>query len=221
MDTPDEATRELHAPRSHSAILIVALIGVLIALLLAGIAQLTRTRIARNEQAWIEQPLRELLSSVRYDNDVLLDRIAVSAPELLGTQGPRTVYRARLQGAPAALVLHAVAPDGYRGPIDLLIAIASDGSLIGVRVIRHNETPGLGDAFETRDADWLRDFRGLSLRQPPQSQWTVRRDGGAFDAFTGATITPRAIVRAVRRALELYHSRSNALFSAPAEALPE
>ena len=93
-----------------------------------------------------------------------------------------------------------------------MVVIAPDGKLIGVRVIRHNETPGLGDAFENRDADWLKRFRGLSLTSPPQQRWTVRRDGGDFDAFTGATITPRAIVKAVRRTLEFYRGNQELLF---------
>jgi electron transport complex protein RnfG len=118
----------------------------------------------------------------------------------------------RRTGAPVAVAIRSIAPDGYRGPLELLVVIAPDGKLIGVRVIRHNETPGLGDAFENRDADWLTRFRGLSLTNPPQQRWTVRRDGGDFDAFTGATITPRAIVKAVRRTLEFYRGNPELLF---------
>ena len=117
-----------------------------------------------------------------------------------------------------AALINAIAPDGYRGPFELLIAINRDGSLYGVQVLDHDETPGLGDAFENREADWLTDFQGRSLENPPQARWTVRKDGGDFDAFTGATITPRAIVKAVRRSLEFYRTRRDQLFELPSES---
>jgi Na+-translocating ferredoxin:NAD+ oxidoreductase subunit G len=122
------------------------------------------------------------------------------------------VYRARRGGIPVAAVVRPVVPDGYRGPIELLVAIAVDGSLLGVQVIAHRETPGLGDAFETREPEWLGRFRGRSLADPPQQRWTVRKDGGDFDAFTGATITPRAIIAGVRRTLEFYALNRDRLF---------
>lgn len=179
---------------------------------LVSIANLTRDRIARSQQVWIKQHLDALIAPQSYDNDPLVDIIEVTAPDLLGTAAPVTVYRARKAGAPVAVAVRSVAPDGYRGPLELLVAIAPDGSLIGVQVIRHDETPGLGDAFENRDVAWLERFRGLSLSNPPQQRWTVRRDGGDFDAFTGATITPRAIVKAVRRTLEFYRGNRQRLF---------
>jgi electron transport complex protein RnfG len=116
-----------------------------------------------------------------------------------------------------AAVIRAIAPDGYRGPIELLVAVARDGRLIGVQVIRHNETPGLGDAFESRDVHWLDKFRGRSLTDPPTQRWTVRRDGGDFDAFTGATITPRAIIKAVRNTLDYYQRNSQRIFELPSQ----
>ena len=192
----------------------LAVIGATLAIALFALAQATRERIARNEQGWIRQPLYALLEPSSYDNDLLADRVVMTSRDLLGTSAPATIYRARRKSAPVAVVIHSVAPDGYRGPIELLTAIAWDGALLGVQVIRHNETPGLGDAFETREADWLDAFRGLSLRRPPQHRWTVRKDGGDFDAFTGATITPRAIVKGVRRALEFYGAQRDRIFSA-------
>lgn len=195
----------------------LALIGGLLALALHGLAQLTHERAVRNEQSWIRQPLQALLDASSYDNDVLADRITVTAPDLLGTDAPATIFRARRGDAPVAAVIHTVAPDGYRGPIELLVAVDVDGTLLGVQVVRHNETPGLGDAFETRERDWLNAFRGLSLTRPPQSRWSVRKDGGDFDAFTGATITPRAIVKGVRRTLEFYRAQRERLFR-PADA---
>lgn len=213
MATPDDIA-ETPKPRRSVAVPTATLV-VIAALLTVGlvaIANFTRDRIARNQQAWIKQHLDTLVSPQNYDNDPLSDTLQVSSPDLLGSVNPITAYRMRKAGAPVAVGIRSVAPDGYRGPLELLVVIAPDGNLIGVRVIRHNETPGLGDAFENRDADWLTRFRGLSLTDPPQQRWTVRRDGGDFDAFTGATITPRAIVKAVRRTLEFYRGNEELLY---------
>jgi len=197
--------------------LTLAIVAAVLTAMLAGVASLTRERIASNEQAWIKQRLDALVAPDSHDNDLLADSIAVTAPDLLGSAQPVRIYRARRGGVPVAAVIRPIAPDGYRGPIELLVAIGQDGSLIGVQVIRHEETPGLGDAFESRDVHWLDRFRGRSLTDPPPQRWTVRRDGGDFDAFTGATITPRAIVKAVRNALEYYQRNSQRIFDRPAE----
>jgi electron transport complex protein RnfG len=218
MATPgNDVARDPRAPATRAVVrsaISLALIGGALALALFALAQMTGERIASNRQGWIKQPLYALLEPGSYDNDLLADAVTVASPDLLGTDVPATIYRARRQGKPVAAVIRTIAPDGYRGPIELLVAIAWDGTLLGVQVVRHNETPGLGDAFETRDADWLEAFRGLSLSRPPQQRWTVRKDGGDFDAFTGATITPRAIVKAVRRALEFYGAQHDRLFAA-------
>lgn len=206
------------APRTRRGLSAAILIAIAAAAgaLLTFVASSTREKIARNEMAWIQQRLNSLVPAELHDNDMLADRIAVKAPDLLGIPEPVTIYRARRGGQPVAAAIHTVAPDGYRGPIELLIAIRYDGTLIGVQVIRHKETPGLGDAFENRNADWLPGFRGLSLTNPPQQRWTVRKDHGDFDEFTGATITPRAIVKATRRTLEFFNAQRDTIFAAPA-----
>lgn len=210
-------TEEREAAQRRRAILRSALAlaatGAVFAIVLFALAQMTAGRIAENRRNWIKQPLYSLLNGVEFDNDPLTDRISVVSRDLLGTAAPAVIYRARRNGKPVAAVIQTIAPEGYRGPLELLVAVAWDGALLGVQVLRHDETPGLGDQFETREADWLEAFRGLSLQNPPQHQWTVRKDGGAFDAFTGATITPRAIVRGVRRALELYAAQRERLFA--------
>jgi len=114
---------------------------------------------------------------------------------------PRWIERRWVDGRPDALVLNVIAPDGYSGDIDLLVGIGADGTLHGVRVIRHRETPGLGDDIERQRSDWITRFDGLSLDTVPAAGWAVRAHGGRFDAFTGATITPAAVVGAVHRAL--------------------
>jgi len=214
MDTPSNpghpGSPALLRPALSRALLLLVL-GVLAALLLTLIDRATRAQVQRNEQAWIAERLQRLLAGQHYDNDLLADRIVITAPDLLGTPRAVPIYRARLAGEPKAVVMQTIAPDGYRGPLEILVAIAVDGTLLGVQVIRHQETPGLGDGFE-RDPRWLRSFAGRSLLSPRQQRWSVRQDGGDFDAFTGATITPRAIVKAVRRSLEYYRANQHRLF---------
>jgi electron transport complex protein RnfG len=116
-----------------------------------------------------------------------------------------------------AIIITVTAPEGYGGSIDLLIAVDYEGALLGVDVLRHNETQGIGDGFAPHRSNWLRDFTGRSLQNPPPKQWTIRKDGGAFDQFTGASVTPRAILKAVRLALEYYAAHRESLFNAPAD----
>ncbi len=177
---------------------------------------LTRERIAASERAVLERALHAVMPPWRHDNDLLADRIAVTDPELLGTRRPVTVYRARRGGRPVGVVLTPEAPDGYNGRIRLIVGIYADGTLAGVRVLAHQETPGLGDAIEAEKSDWILGFTGKSLGKPPLERWRVRRDGGDFDQFTGATITPRAVVKAVRNALIYFRHHREALFAAPA-----
>jgi electron transport complex protein RnfG len=130
---------------------------------------------------------------------------------MLGAEATR-VYRGRLGGQPVAAVLSPVVTQGYSGPIQLIVAIRFDGSLAGVRVLSHRETPGLGDKIEIERTDWIRSFDGKSLLDPAPAAWQVKRDGGDFDQFTGATITPRAIVRGVRGSLEYFDEHKHLLF---------
>lgn len=213
MDTNAEGRRR---PQRVTAVLLVVAIAMLLAAFIAMMESATREKTRRNEQAWILERLDALVPPDSHDNDLLADRIQVTSPDILGIDQPAWIYRARKNGEPVAAVIHTVAPDGYHGPIDLLVAIAHDGTLLGVQVLRHSETAGLGDQFENRRSDWLDAFRGKSLADPPQQRWSVRPDGGDFDAFTGATITPRAIVKATRRALEYYGSQRDRLFAAEA-----
>ncbi|WP_082054152.1 electron transport complex subunit RsxG [Methyloterricola oryzae] len=173
----------------------------------------TAGRIAENQRQTLLHTLQAVLPPQRYDNDILADVTHVSSPEL-DPRRPVAVYRARQQGAPVAAVLEATAPDGYSGEIRLLVAIKASGELAGVRVLSHKETPGLGDPIEDNKSDWILRFTGLSLQNPSYGQWKVKRDGGAFDQFTGATITPRAVVKAVFRALQYFDTHKTELFDA-------
>ena len=206
MATPNRAW--LRTALSSALLLLGLAVGTTV--LLALIDAASREQVERNEQAWILQRLQSALAGQAHDNDLLTDRITVTAPDLLGTARPVRIYRVRQHGQPRAVVIQTFAA-GYRGPIELLVGIAEDCTLIAVNVIRHQENTGLGDAFE-RDPGWLRAFGGRSLLSPPQQRWSVRQDGGDFDTFTGATITPRGIVGAVRRALEYYRANGEQLF---------
>lgn len=141
----------------------------------------------------------------RYDNKLLDDAVTLDAAPELGLDAPARILRARKSGRIEALVLEAVAPDGYSGKIRLLLALRADGEVIGVRVIAHKETPGLGDYIEpqkdrNKARPWITQFDGLNPATIDAHEWQVRKDGGRFDSVAGATVTPRAVVKAVRKA---------------------
>lgn len=171
----------------------------------------TAERIARNEREALLDQLHVLVPPHYIDNNLLRDVIEVSAVEQLGTDTTR-VYRARMGDQAVAAVFSPVVTQGYSGPIQLIVAIRSDGSLAGARVLTHRETPGLGDKVEVERSSWILGFAGRSLNDPPPSGWKVKRDGGEFDQFTGATITPRAVVRGVKSALEYFAAHRDQLF---------
>ncbi len=195
--------------------LMLALFALIGTALVASIFQGTRARIADNERRATLRSLNEIIPHSRYDNDLIEDTLSVRDKEL-GTGESVQVYRARRGGEPVAVVLATTAPNGYNGPIKLLVGINYDASLAGVRVLAHRETPGLGDAIEARRSDWVLGFAGKHLGAPPVEAWRVRRDGGVFDQFTGATITPRAVVRAVKDSLIYFSTHKDALFLEPA-----
>ncbi|MCW8827688.1 MAG: electron transport complex subunit RsxG [Gammaproteobacteria bacterium] len=172
----------------------------------------TAERIAENERQALLDNLHQVVPPALHDNDLYADTIKVRDP-LLGTDKPVTVYRARQSGQPVAAVIASIAPDGYGGGIKLLVGIRYDGTLSGVRVIGHKETPGLGDAIEAERSDWILGFSGRSLVDPAEPQWKVKKDGGVFDQFTGATITPRAVVQAVYNTLRYYQNHREELYA--------
>ncbi len=181
----------------------------------------TAERIAANHRARLLKSLHLLVTPEMHDNDLVTDMITVTDKELLGTDKPVRVWRARKDGKPVAVIINSVAPDGYNGRIELLVAIRQDGTLLGVRVISHHETPGLGDAIEAEKSNWIHSFDNHSLKDPDPKHWKVKRDGGVFDQFTGATITPRAVVKAVYRTLVYFEKHRDELFDRPAEPMEE
>jgi Na+-translocating ferredoxin:NAD+ oxidoreductase subunit G len=200
---------------------LLAACALLSALLLTGTERLTRERIAESRRQLELNALSLVLPPAQYDNDPLSDRISVIAPAWLGSKRPLEVRRARYDGLPAGLAIEAIAPDGYSGPIRLLVGVDGGGRVLGVRVIEHQETPGLGDAIEAERSDWIDRLRGRQLGEPPPARWTVRKHGGEFDQFSGATISPRAVVVAVRRVLQFVQAHGEALYAAPVDATVE
>ncbi|HHJ35279.1 MAG TPA: electron transport complex subunit RsxG [Gammaproteobacteria bacterium] len=174
---------------------------------------LTVDDIKYNEKLTLLRKLNNIIPAEAYDNDLLLDTISIEPDTLLGTKEATLAYRARKEGKDIAVVYSSVAPSGYNGSIYLLVGVYENGELAGVRVVKHRETPGLGDAVSISHSDWILGFNGKSLNNPDHKKWKVKRDGGIFDQFTGATITPRAVVNAVHDALAYFEKNKSVLFS--------
>jgi len=172
----------------------------------------TKEDIIKNEKLSLLRKLNTILPADLYDNDLVNDTITLMPDYLLGTDQESVAYIARKNNNPVAVVLSVTAPNGYNGPIDLLIGINSDGTLAGTRIVKHRETPGLGDAIEVKKSDWILGFDNRSLTDPTQNYWKVKRDGGTFDQFTGATITPRAVIKAVHSTLIYFEKNKSKLF---------
>ena len=164
----------------------------------------TQEKIQYNEEQLLIKRLAELVSN--YDNDILKEKYD-QVVTLHGINQTIGIYPAKRNGQTFAYLVEHTYPNGYNGSIRLLTGISVDETLLGVRVVAHKETPGLGDKIETRKSDWIKQFTGLSLSNPTQDNWKVKRDGGVFEAFTGATITPRAIVTASYQVLELFNKK--------------
>ncbi|MGB1464828.1 MAG: electron transport complex subunit RsxG [Alcanivorax nanhaiticus] len=197
---------------------ILSLFAIGTAAALAVTNELTINKVDCNRQQALMRSLNEVMPHDLHDNDLLADRITVTDP-LLG-RNEHHIYRARLADQASGAVLEATAPDGYGGNIALIVGVNVQGTVSGVRVVPpHNETPGLGDSIETKKSDWIYRFDGRSLDNPVAAGWAVKKDGGEFDSFTGATITPRAVVGAVHRALQYFDANRDNLFAADAETV--
>lgn len=166
--------------------------------LVAGINQLTAPEIARQAELEKLRLLQEVLPAGAASADLLNDCVMVAEPAVFA-QPQAKVYRWRQQGQLAAYVTETTAPDGYSGNIQLLAAIQPDGTILAVRTLTHKETPGLGDKIETRKGDWIHSFQQQQVQGADDKRFAVKKDGGQFDQFAGATITPRAVVAAVKR----------------------
>ncbi len=192
---------------------LLALFAVCTTLLIAGTYLSTREQIAIEKRRAEEKALLEIVPRDRHDNSMLDETIPVG-PEAqgLGLTEEKRIYVARNAGEIVAVVIPAVAPDGYTDAIDLIVGVNADGSIAGVRALAHKETPGLGDKVDVKKSDWILGFEGRSLDNPGISGWAVKKDKGVFDQFTGATITPRAVVAATLRTLQYAQANRESLF---------
>ena len=203
----------------HSALnlLFFAVLGTLV---LSSTYLLTHDTIEASVAKEKLKLIAQIVPQSLYDNDIVQDTFTLPPDELLGTDETSVAYRANLRGEPSAVVLQPIAPDGYSGKIFMIIAIRSTGEVSGVRVLSHHETPGLGDYIEVAKNPWIKQFDGQSQAKLKDTDWKVKKDGGTFDSMAGATISPRAVVKAVHKAVEYFALHRDQLL-APAAATQE
>ena len=198
---------------TRSAI-VLGLFAIIATALVAFTNSATKERVEASKRNYTLRKLNELVPADMHDNALDQDKIMVQ-DALLDKRAEVPIYRVLKDGQVSAVIIASVAPDGYSGRITQLVAVRRDGSLIGVRVIEHNETPGLGDGIDTSKSDWIHIFDEKSLQSPDESRWRVRRDGGEFDQMTSATITSRAVVKATRNALRYFERNKEQLLTLP------
>ena len=173
----------------------------------------TKPVILEQQQIALQANINELISADRYDNNIIKSCFMVVDKNLLGDETPKQIFIATKDGTPVATMIQTSTFKGYSGEIKLLVGIDVDGKITGVRVNSHTETPGLGDKIQTNKSDWILSFNGHEYKQSADERWNVTKDGGNFDAFTGATITPRAVIHAVKNTLIYYKNNKDQLFT--------
>ena len=187
------------------------------AIVTAGIIAVTQTltaeKIQYNIDAAKSKALYEILPPETHDNVLLNDTLAITHPSLIADEDEGEAFIARKDGKAIAVILPTIAPNGYTGKIHSIVGIFADGSIAGVRIIQHRETPGLGDKVELKKSPWVLSYNGKSLSNPSPDRWHVKKDGGDFDQFTGATITPRAVLNSVHAALEYFDAYRDTLLA--------
>lgn len=196
--------------------ILLGLFAVCTTALIAGTYLLTKNDIAQQKRLAEEKALLEIVPRSQHDNSMLDDTVIVG-PQTAGLdlREEKHVYIARQHGEVVAAIIPVVAPDGYTGEIDMIVGVNRDGTIAGVRALAHRETPGLGDKVDLKKSKWVLGFNGRSLSNPALGGWAVKKDKGVFDQFTGATITPRAVVSATLRALQFAEANKKALFGKP------
>lgn len=199
----------------------LGLFAILTVALISTTYVFTEERITDQIRAFEARALVEILPVTSHDNSLIDTRVAIQSEDLLLNTSTKDAFVAFRDNKPVAAILPTTAPDGYSGRIELLVGIYADGTLAGVRAVNHKETPGLGDKINTNVTDWILSFTGKSLNQPKADRWHVRKDGGDFDQFAGATITPRAVVASVYRTLNYFAEHKESLFKQAETALPD
>ncbi|WP_207062804.1 electron transport complex subunit RsxG [Motiliproteus sp. SC1-56] len=198
----------------------LAVVAIITAGAIALTQNATQARIAENREAAQARALYEIVPESEVENDLLHDTQHIASAPSIGYPQGVDVHLARRDGRVRTVLIPTIAADGYTGPIKLVTGIHADGSVAGVRVLEHHETPGLGDKVELKKSDWVLGFTGERLAGPNDPTWAVKKDGGRFDQFTGATITPRAVTEAVEKAILLFGEHRAALLQEQDSAGP-
>jgi len=217
----DKKNSAFHLPIQKNS-LILAVFAIVCTAIVGLVNELTKEKIERQAQLALLTTLHSIIEPSRYNNDITQDCISINSPLLSGSANNNTnhtAYIARNNTTPVAFAITSTAPDGYNGNIDLIIAINIDNTISGVRVLKHQETPGLGDKVELRKSNWITKFNDNTLLSEQDKRWAVSKDGGIFDQFTGATITPRAVVKAVKNTLLFFKNNKDALLTQPNSCL--
>ena len=175
---------------------------------------LTKDQIKVQEQKQLLSVLNQVIPENMHDNALTQACTMVTSPEL-GTLRAMPAYLATKNGEPTAIAIESIAPDGYNGEIKVITGIDNQGNILGTRVLNHQETPGLGDKIDLRVTDWILSFTGKQVTENNWNSWKVRKDGGDFDQFTGATITPRAVVKVVRNTVNYVNQSREDILSQP------
>ncbi|EGQ8154675.1 MULTISPECIES: electron transport complex subunit RsxG [Vibrio] len=175
---------------------------------------LTKDQIKVQEQKQLLSVLNQVIPENMHDNALTQACTMVTSPDL-GTLRAMPVYLATKNGEPTAIAIESIAPDGYNGEIKVITGIDNQGNILGTRVLNHQETPGLGDKIDLRVTDWILSFTGKQVTESNWNSWKVRKDGGDFDQFTGATITPRAVVKVVRNTVNYVNQSREDILSQP------
>ncbi|HDY7866797.1 TPA: electron transport complex subunit RsxG [Vibrio vulnificus] len=182
--------------------------------LVAMTQYLTKDQITLQEQKQLSSVLNQVIPQSAHDN-LLFEPCTLVSDSALGSDKAMPAYIATRNGQATAIAIESVAPDGYNGAIKIITGIDASGTVLGTRVLSHQETPGLGDKIDLRVTDWITSFTGKQLNDDNYNSWKVRKDGGEFDQFTGATITPRAVVKAVRNTVEFVNSHREQILNQP------
>lgn len=194
---------------------LLAIFALLATTLVSVTNLLTEDRIQEQQQKELLKVLNQVIPADSHDNELYKSCTLITNEQYLGTPTPMPAYVAEKAGQKTGIAIEAVAPDGYSGAIKLVVGLNIDGKVTGVRVLNHNETPGLGDKIDTRISNWINSFTGKKVNGEKDTRWAVRKDGGEFDQFTGATITPRAVVGAVKRVSLYYQQNKQHIFDQP------
>lgn len=194
----------------------ISIFAIVTAGLIAITQVATKETIAENQREQEARALYEIVPNQTIDNDLLDHAISITAPTLGYPEG--SAYQAIKDGKVTTVILPVIAADGYSGDIHLIVGVNADSSVAGVRVLAHKETPGLGDKIDLKKSDWILNFNGKSMDAANDPRWAVKKDGGEFDQFTGATITPRAVVNATAAAIRYFNAQRTLLLTPTAKS---